>query len=549
MPQPLRPVQGDEVDNRKNETIGDCAEVIMRAGWPFYVTVGHLGVLFGQWYQQGKSPDECKRLTVEQCHAWANDQPDVPERLSLAHVGNDEVLELMLRDKNPADVNTHPEVPPRHDQGGIIDLGFQYGARIQAGYTKAQAFRECGHWLAVYYHVANPWAVHTGRHPDPIVGQLRYGHKCFADDTGPRNVCGIHLGDLIGQGLKFGLPHVAPALDKAAEAGYHFVRSWFNVPEHHWWNNKPAKNWDPRENRQLFREILAYGSKLGLTWHLASGGLSGMGDQDENEIFDEVGNAIGDVGPESIALFEACNEIGGTGDDNDKNPRELARLIQRVKYRYPQMLYSLSAAAGANEDRPAIEEYTLSWMQHYYYHTLRDGHIWDKLRHIYSMGYWGEHPAVRWLGWSGEPWGNGNMVSVTSHKEELNAGAMAMGAAMAAMARQAWAHMGGSSVILYDDPIEKEGFWETPEVVRRLPKDLSQFQTLSHSGSSQHFQRVWEARGNVRGDYAIHSDGRMVGVVYGPPNERPNDIRKVRHIHDEQNVLETEFGKVVVGRV
>ena len=55
-----------------------------------------------------------------------------------------------------------------------------------------------------------------GQHPDPLQGQVREISGAFGDATGPRNVCSLHLGDLIGQGLTYGLDHILPALDFAS---------------------------------------------------------------------------------------------------------------------------------------------------------------------------------------------------------------------------------------------------------------------------------------------------------------------------------------------
>jgi hypothetical protein len=266
-------------------------------------------------------------------------------------------------------------------------------------------------------------------------------------------------------------------------------------------------------------------------------------------MFDLVADCILDVGPQTVALFEVCNEIGGTGDDDDRNPRELERLCERVRRRLPQLLYSLSATAGASDERGPIAEYTLAWMRHYYYHPQRGGRFYDKLRHLFGLGYSGEHPAVRWLGWAGEPWGNGRLVSVTANKHELGAAEMAMGGAMAAMSRQAWCHMGGSSVVYNDDPLESPGFYETPALMRRLPRDLAQFRTLGHSGDRPNSPRIWKARGDCRSDYAIHDDGRFVAINYGPPEQDPHRLDQVRAASDIEIVQTSTFGRVLVGHL
>lgn len=409
------------------------------------------------------------------------------------------------------------------DEGGLLDLGRQARQRFQAGATWPSARRAAGAWLVQWYGGENPWTPPGPIHPDPIAGQLRYGDRAFADDNGPRNVCGQHFGDLIGQAIAFGVDAVRPALEAAAAAGAHVIRSWINVEPHPWWSDKPVPSWTLLSDPMRVREVLALGAELGLRWHLASGGLAGLSDAQEDTLFDGLADAISDVGPTCIALVEACNEVYGTGDRDDQTPTELARLLERVRRVHPGLLYALTAAAGASEDRAEIARWTLPSMRHYYYHPERGGHLWDKLRHGFSMGYSGEAPTVRWLGWAGECWGNGRLVSVTTHKDELDGGAMALGAAMAAMSRQAWCQMGYGSVVLTDDDdvVEGPGFALAPAVVRALPRDLAQFRVLGHGGESQRGQRIWAARADVRADYALHDDGRFVALIYGPPDQRP----------------------------
>ncbi len=497
-----------------------------------------IGGIYGALREIGRGHDEAAAICGGEARAWLDGR-----RLSLPirPVSDADLLALEAE---------APQVPTA-DTGGLIDLGRQVRQRYQAGQAWPHAREAVGRWVVQYYGEPNPWPSSRPTHPDPIIGPLRDGDGCFADATGPRLICGQHFGDLLGQAIAFGLDHVRPALEAAAGVGAHVIRSWINVAPHPWWADKPVPSWSLLDDPGRVREVLALGADLGLTWHLASGGLATLSDADENALYDELARTISDVGPGCISLIEVCNEIGGTGDRDDRDPRELARLCDRVRRVHPSLLYSLTAAAGANEDRATIAAYTLPWMQHYYYHPLRGGHVHDKLRHLFSMGYDGEAPPVRRLGWAGEPWGTGRLVSITEHKSELDAGAMALGAAMAAMARQAWIAMGSGSVVLTDDgPVEQgPGFAEAPALIRQLPRDLMRFRVLNHAGVNRRGLRIWAARDDVRADYALHDDGRFVCVQYGPPDQDPATLVQERPTTDDTVVFACPWGRVLTGRL
>lgn len=385
------------------------------------------------------------------------------------------------------------------------------------------------------------------QHPNPIVGGLRYGVHCFADANGPVLPVMCHAGDLIGQSLVFGIDRVTSVLDAIADAGYHGMRSWINVdaaPDNRFWGHRPAPRWNLLDNKQRFLETLQAGADRNLVWHLASGGLDGLSNTRENEMFDFLAEAIGQIGPEHFALIEACNEVRDTGDPDDVEPAELERLIQRVRSRHPGLLYSLSSFTGT-EDRDILTAFTPSWSKHYYLHGYRGGHVWDKVRHLFSIAYEGE--VVRRLGWQGEPFGVGRIVSAQDNGHELDGGAMALGGAMSVMARQAWTFMSGPGVILFDEPLEQmPGFRETPALIHQLPRDLMQFSILGHGGETKRGQRIHAALDDVRADYAIHSDGRYVEIVYGPPNQT-HALRKERETRDVTRLLDCQWGRVETG--
>lgn len=351
-----------------------------------------------------------------------------------------------------------------------------------------------------------------------IEGQLVLTGNTFAHNPGPVLPILCHAGDLIGQGLVLGLDRILVALDSITDAGYHGLRSWWVCkpqPDNPFWSTKPAPSWDlTPATYPKFVEILRAGVERGLKWHLAAAGIDNMSDAEEDGRFTLLANAVGEVGPENFLLIEACNEVRDTGDEDDQEPEELEQLINIVRSRYPQILYALSAYTG-HEDRDVLEEWTPDWMRFYLLHGSRGGHVWDKIRHIFSMGYDGEAPPVRRHGWQGEPCGPGRYVSVTENKHELDDEALALMAAMSAMARQAWNYM-CSPGIIYDEPFTSmPGFASVPRLMAALPQDVMTYPHLKHGGDTWAHLRPLEAQGAVRCDFSA-SDSKFMCIVYGP---------------------------------
>jgi hypothetical protein len=385
-------------------------------------------------------------------------------------------------------------------------------------------------------------------HPDPLVGQLRVEGGAYVDDTGPRLPVFLHLGDIIGHGLVRGLDAILPALDFAQQHGYHGIRSWFQlkITTGKWLRGPTEDGWDPRRDRGLFVAILKAAAERGLTWHIAGGGTRGMSEADERDVFGCLSDAIAEVGPQAFALVEGVNEARDTA--RDATPAAIAKVLKPLRDRHPQPLYGLSAYTG-HEDRAVLGQWTPSWMPFFLVHGDRGGRAHDKIRHIFSLMAEGE--PVRRLGWQGEPWGPGRIVSAMSGHSEIDTNVMILGACMAAMARQAWVVMSGPGVVYGDEPLEEmPGLAEVPAAVRRLPQDLMRFRTLSHSHPSKaaRIHTVREDAPDVREDYAIDDSGRFVAVRYGPPNQR-HDFHRERVIWDLDVIHEGPRGRVFTGRL
>ena len=360
-----------------------------------------------------------------------------------------------------------------------------------------------------------------------LVGTLGITDSIFVDGAGnPTLPIAIHAGDLFCAEL-FGLERqVEAAFDRFAEAGYDIWRTWATLN----WARRSDSWWAPRylgpgvtdRYWERLEAHVRHGVARGLKVHLAPGDLRDIGDGRENGLFDGIADLMARVGPEHFALVEGLNEARDTGDRDDAVPAEIERLVNRIRARHPANLYALSAYTGT-EDRLDIRRWTPTWMRMYLYHQGRAGHVADKVRHAFSMGY--EDP-VRRLGWSGEPFGPNPpgrswWVSGVEHAEELDDEAMALWAAMALIARQVPTFMSSPGVRFEADaPFESmSGFWSVPRVRDILPRDLMRFQTLCHSGESQRGTRVLCAAGEgdslVRVDGAIAADGRFAFIIYG----------------------------------
>lgn len=407
---------------------------------------------------------------------------------------------------------------------------------------------------AVVWEIATGWVEPEGEpvpagHPDPLSGQVRLVNGAFGDATGPRNICALHLGDLIGHGLLHGVEAIRPALVFASGCGYHVVRSWWQLhirPGDKWLRGPTEDGWDPRADRQRFAEILALGASLGLKWHLAAAALKHLGQSDKDALFDCLADAVGNVGPEAFALIEGANE---SRDTTDETPASLERLVQRVRGRFPAPLYSLTAFTG-HEDRAIDKLWTPSWQAFVMRHCSRSGHFHDKVRHIFSGAYEGE--LVRRNLWRGEPFGVGPGVSAQDHGHELTSETMPLAGAMAAMTRCVWTFMSTPGVVYGREPLASQaGIVETPALLRKLPRDVGTFRTLGHSGPSKKGQRIHAVRDDspdVRADYAIADDGRYVELIYGPPDQR-KDLNEERVTWDRSVLHDVSWGRVETGRL
>jgi hypothetical protein len=411
----------------------------------------------------------------------------------------------------------------------------------------------------------------AGTAGDAWPGSLRIDGGAFVGGDGqPVLPVLVHAGDLFAQYVRWP-DKVRAAMAGFRRAGYHGLRTWLTLnmsaDPGNWWASKPAPFVGPEVTPDYRGQLLAFirdAQAAGLKLHLAPGGLDDYSNAQEEALFDLVAEVMAEAGPDRIALLEGLNEARDTGDRDDAEPGEIRRLIERVRARHPGTLYALSAYTG-HEDRPVLAAWTAPWQGFYLVHGYRDGRMHDKVRHIFSLGYDGEAPPVRRLGWQGEPTGPGRWVSATAGASELDDEGLALMAAMAFTARQAWNFM-CSPCVIFDQPFEEmPGFFSVPRIAAALPADLMRFPTLIHGGRAGAVVRVPPGDSEARIDQALASDGRFVAIAYGPAGAYSFPVARafegellhpgtgertpIRARAGESLRLEFRHGRILIGRV
>jgi hypothetical protein len=356
---------------------------------------------------------------------------------------------------------------------------------------------------------AAPGSRLTGNHPSPIVGRLRLdGNRMYVDDTGPVLPIFCHFGEAFSRYTR-DRDSVRRQLDVIAQAGYHGVRFWTTLDGWWWAGREVYEGFTPDYWGQL-RDFLRDLGARQLRAVISQGSTTSLAIPDRYHFAQRLGDVLDEVGSAgTVAIIEGANESWQTGEPD---PNRLAQFVSWIQQRNPASLYTISSPPGEGVDE--LNAWSIPPANLFDVHGYRDGHWWDKVRHIFSISYEGQ-PNQR-LGWQGEPCGPGAAVSVTTNKQELDGNTLPAMAAMSLMSRQAWCFMSGAGV-LFDYPIDSEpGFWEVPRIREALPRDVMAFSRLIHGGDRWANDRVFAAQGETRCDHALSDDGRFVAIIYGP---------------------------------
>ena len=342
-------------------------------------------------------------------------------------------------------------------------------------------------------------------HPNPLVGRLTLVTDGFRDDTGYVNPLYAHCGDCFSRYTR-DPEFVQRQLDLVAQAGYHGIRVWSTLGGSYWAGREVGPSVTPDywgQLRKFFEDLKA----RNLRAVFSQGDIGQLGTS-RQAFMEQVAALDRELGV--IDWLDCGNEAWQTGEPSASR---LAECVSYYRDAGGRALLTLTSPIG--EEKDGLDRYSIPPADTYDVHGYRGGHFWDKIRHIFSIPY--EIRPNKRFGIQSEPFGNGERVSVTSNKNELNGEAMALGGTMSLLSRQTWVWFSGEGVIL-DKGLEVEaGFWETPKAVALIPKDAITYDRLHHSGTSQADIRTFVVpNDSVRIDGRTDSDGRTVQIIYGP---------------------------------
>lgn len=384
------------------------------------------------------------------------------------------------------------------------------------------------------------------------VGRLRLTPNGFADDSGPVLPLYAHAGDLFSLFTRDPV-RAGAELDDVAEADYQGVRTWGTLGGDYW----AGRHVGPDRTPDYWGHVRRFGEALrarGLRAVWSQGDVGQISRQPYMAQLAQIDNELGGF----IDFIDCGNEAWQTGEPD---PNRLATCVGYYQAAGGRAIRSLTSPPG--EGKEELDRYSIPPAQVYDVHTYRDGHSWDKRRHIFSIPYEGK-PRLQ-FGIGSEGPGNGALVSVTDNKHELDHEAMPLLAVTSMYSRQAFVWFSGEGVKINRGLKTEAGFWTTPTAVKWLPRDLMGFATLHHGGSSWSSVRVLAATGEGRADCRTSTDGRFACTLDGPPGtyafpvERafagqlcnPGDSSCVDVSHQRGDQLRVTFirGRVLVGQV
>lgn len=382
----------------------------------------------------------------------------------------------------------------------------------------------------------------------PIRGQLRVAGRCFADDGGCLLPVGAHAGDFF---LAYTQPDrralALEGLDQIARAGYQWVRVWTRLRGDWWRRNAGEVGQELTPGYWgLWRDFVGEVESRGLKIHAVAGDLAFLSTTERRRYFEGLRDAVAER-PTTYVLVEWANEARDTA--GGLGPDVAAADMRTVRERFDG-LTALSAYTG-HESRELFLAWTPGYQPFVYVHGLRSGVISDKLRHIFSLGYEG---PLRWLHWQGEPWGVGPRVSVMENAHEIDAEAMAAGAAIALIARQAWTYFSSDGVITDGGFDQQAGFAEVPRMAAYLAgvaPDLQTWPILVHGGRPEAVLTFGARDAHDRIDQAVGPAG-VVAVVHSTAAEAAKSVTveatrpmRVRVVHPATQAVEadTRLGK------
>jgi len=352
----------------------------------------------------------------------------------------------------------------------------------------------------------------------PLVGRLRIEHNAFVDDTGPVLPLFAHAGDMFALWTR-DRDRVREQLNLLAVAGYQGLRVWTLLSGPYWERMHGGRTVGPKSTTNYWMEWRDFVSEVHarkLRLVVSQGDIGTLGDNmTDRKAFAakmaEIARAVDTTGY-VYAFFDGGNEAWQTGE---RDPQRLAQFVQAYKSAGGTALLTLTSPQS--EEAAELDAYSIDPADCYDVHGSRDGRFWDKIRHIFSIPYEGK--PKRKLGIQSEPNGSGELVSVTTNKQELNDEAIAALALQSLISRQAYVWFSGEGVSINKGLQGENGFWNTPKVCALLPTDVMTYATFHHSGETWSHVRIVDQgiSHEVRVDGAQHANGRCVYLFYGEP--------------------------------
>lgn len=354
-------------------------------------------------------------------------------------------------------------------------------------------------------------------------GRLQLRDRRFFDDRGPVLPVFCHFGEAFSAFVRRP-DDVRRQLDAIAAAGYHGIRFWdvLGYYDDPWAGREitpvsfPNRQGHrvaatPRYYEQLAAFLLACHERSLKVMH-DRGDLNAWSDEQKLAHMRRLGamyRAGGETGRVVLGGLWACNEGYQNGVTTPEEAIAMLRAFEEGAGWLPDAR-GLSAPDGA--ELHDLRAWSADPATVVTIHSYRGAGAHHRIRHVFSNGY--ERCAlIGKAGWNTEPIGPGPLVSVGREEDPAVLVAMAV---VSLLSTQAWTYMSSPGVQWHGPIHEQPAFASVGRLAGSLPPDLMTFDIVADSGPAWRRVRPLVAEGENRFDFALHSDGRFVGVAYGP---------------------------------
>lgn len=383
--------------------------------------------------------------------------------------------------------------------------------------------------------------------PNPIIGRLRYAMGAsggWSDDRGPVLPLFCHYMEAFSawvHGKTVGGLTVEQQCQRIAAAGFQGIRvlDVLGYYDQAWggkeitpigFRNKsgaqvPATP-DYYAKKRAFLEMV---HGLGLKVLDDRGDLNAWSHQQKLDHMRKNGDlyaSMGDVGWSVLAGVWACNESWQNGVPDHSEAAQMLMAFGEGGPGLPDMR-GLSWGAANNdwtadptgELIPSMKHWSIAPATVITMHGSRTAQGEHLTAHYLGYGFYeNELRSYGKRAMNTEPIGGGEGITVGRVDDPERLTGIATEAILSG---QGWTFMSGAGVF-WERPIENEpGFQAVANLHKWLPRDLHSFQTIGHASKSYAILRDPNpGQIHVRGDYAIHGDGRFVLNVFNDGRDR-----------------------------